>query len=207
MSEKVKFKSPRGTALYPCLNRSETYKGKETGKYTLKLILTGDALEQVKTQVDEFLLETYGPKKAKTAKTPFKLTKPKDGEEAQTYIKFSTNVKTKDGDVRTVPMFDAKGSPVKRKVNLGSGSVVKVNGTMASFDDEPGVAFYLDAVQVIKLVEYQSSGGFEAEDDEDGFSGDEFDAEDEAEGDDVDETDEAPAKSTKKATTQKKRDF
>lgn len=206
MSEKVKFKSPRGTALYPCLNRSETYQGKPTGKYTLKLILTGDALKAVQTQVEEFLLETYGPKKAKLAASPFKLTKPKDGEEAQTYIKFSTNCKTKDGDDRTVPLFDSKGNAVKRKVSLGSGSVIKVNGTMTSFDEKPGVAFYLDAVQILKLVEYQSSGGFEA-DEEGEFEGDEFDADDTAEDATDEETADDEKTSATKKSSAKKRDF
>jgi hypothetical protein len=33
------FQSPIGIAYFPSLNRTETYKGKETGNYSLKLIL------------------------------------------------------------------------------------------------------------------------------------------------------------------------
>jgi hypothetical protein len=168
------FQSPIGTAHWPSLNRTETYKGKDTGNYTLKLILEGAALEQVKAEVDEFLVDTYGPKKAKTAASPFKLTKPKEGsgDKPETFITFRRKAVGLDGEPRHVALYDTKGNPVKRKVNLGSGSIVKVNGSMsAAFKDEPGVAFYMDSVQIIKLVEYPPPSPFRPVDDPDGFVG------------------------------------
>jgi hypothetical protein len=208
--DRKKFKSQRGVAHWPSLNRTESYKGKDTGNYTLKLILEGAALEATKAEVEEFLVDTYGPKKAKLAASPFKLTKPKEGsgDKPKTFITFRMKAVGKDGDPRNVALYDAKGNPVKRKVNLGSGSVVKVNGTMSAFKEDPGVAFYMNSVQIIKLVEYQSADGFDAVEDEDGWSGDEFDAEaTDEDADDSDGSAEDQVEAKKTTTTHKKRDF
>jgi hypothetical protein len=132
------FQCPIGTAHFPSLTKTETYKGKDTGNYTLKLKLSGEALAQVKAEVEEFLVDTYGPKKAKTVASPFKLTKPRDGGEPETFIVFRAKAVINDKE-RKVAIFDAKGKPVDREVNLGSDSVVKVNGYMSAFQDKPGV--------------------------------------------------------------------
>ena len=71
-----------------------------------------------------------------------------------------------DGKDRKIGIFDSKGNPVKRELSIGSGSIVKVNGPMVSLDDDPGVD--MDAIQVIKYVDIRP---FDAEDDEDGFMG------------------------------------
>jgi hypothetical protein len=163
MGERIKFKSPRGEIVEASLYRTETYKGKDTGNYVLKLVLTGDALEAVKAQVEEFLVDTYGPKKAKDAKRPFKTTK--DG--SKTFITFKAKAEI-DGKPRHIGIFDSKGAPVKRELNIGSGSIVKVAGTMASWAEEPGVSFYMDAVQVINLIEPPASP-FESDGSDGGF--------------------------------------
>jgi hypothetical protein len=117
-NERKAFQSPVGTAHWPSLNRTETYKGKDTGNYTLKLILEGDALEHAKAEVDEFLVDTYGSKKAKLARSTFKLTKPKEGssDSPKTFVTFRMKAVGKDGEPRHVALYDADGMPVKRKV-------------------------------------------------------------------------------------------
>jgi len=174
MSDAVKIITPRGTALFPCLLRSEVYQGKETGYLTCKIVFEGEALETIKAQVSEFLEETYGPKKAKTAKSPFRETK--DG---KVYILFKAKSKTKDGEPRVVPFVDAKAKPVQRKVLLGSGSTIKISGSMLpKGDGEPGVSFWMNNIQIIRLVEYKpGNNDFTPEEEEGGFDGDEFDAE------------------------------
>ncbi len=177
MAERVNFLSPKGEALYLTLNKTETYKGKDTGNYVVKLVLTGDALEQVKAQVEEFLVNIYGPKQAKIAKRPFKTTE--DG--SKTYITFKARAEI-NGKPRVIGIFDAKGVQVKHELNIGSGSIIKVNGTMSSWTEEPGVSFYMSAIQVIKYVETPPVGGFDADDTEGGFEGDVFDTQEPAEG-------------------------
>lgn len=174
MSDTTKIKTPRGEAYFPCLNRTNTFNGKDTGKYTCKIILTGEHLEEMKKIINDALEEAYGPKKAAAVwasdKPPIRT---KDG---KSYVNFSTNAITKDGRPRKVAIFDAKGRPVERELDIGSGSIIKIDGAISVFPPkDPGVAFYLNAVQVIKLVEYKPGASFDAEDDDDAFDADEFD--------------------------------
>ncbi|WP_427975640.1 hypothetical protein [Acidocella sp.] len=130
----------------------------------------------MKEKINDALVDAYGPKKAAKVweeKKPIKTTK--DGEKS--FIKFSANSTTKDGKPRVVALFDSKGNPVKREVNLGSGSIIRVNCSITLFPaDDPGVGFYMNSVQIIKYVEYVPGGGFEADDEDgDGFVADEFD--------------------------------
>jgi len=165
MGERTKFKSPRGEIVEASLYKTERLVGFDTGSYLVRLALAGDALETVKARVEEFLVDTYGPKKAKHAKRPFKTTK--DG--SKTFITFRAKAVI-DGRPRHLGIFDSKGVPVKRELNIGSGSIVRVAGTMASWAEEPGVSFYMDAVQVINLIEPPASP-FESDGSDGGFVG------------------------------------
>jgi hypothetical protein len=163
MGERIEFKSPRGEALYPSLNKTEIFKGKDTGRYVMRLVLAGDALETVKAQVEEFLTNVYGARKARYAKRPFKTTK--DGD--KTFITFRAKAVI-DGRPRHLDVYDSNGDLVKRELNIGSGSIVRVSGSMSSWIEEPGVSFYMDAVQVINLIE-PPEGPFEADGSDGGF--------------------------------------
>lgn len=171
MSERSSITTPRGTAHWPVLGRTETFQGKDTGKYVVKIIFTGPELVEMQQTVSDFLVEAYGPKKAATVPSPFKVTK-----EGETYLRFSAQAVIRDRP-RVVALFNAKGAPVAQSYadKLGSGSTIRVKGSMVTFDDKPGVAFYMDSVMIIKLVEFTQGGGFAAEDDADGWTGDEFD--------------------------------
>jgi hypothetical protein len=66
------------------------------------------------------------------------------------YVTFKTGAKFRPG------VFDRKGSPVPESVLIGNGSKVRVNYTPAEYEGfGGGVALYLNAVQVVELVEYQ----------------------------------------------------
>lgn len=174
MSDNIKITTPRGEAFYPCLNRTNTWKGVDSGKYTCKIVFSGEQLEEMKKLINDALEEAYGPKKAAAVwasdKPPIKT---KDG---KSFVTFATKAITPDGKPRKVAIFDAKGRMVEREINVGSGSIIKIQGSMSIFaPKDPGVTFYLNAVQVIKLVEYKGGASFEAEDDDDAFDADEFD--------------------------------
>ena len=179
MSDNIKITTPRGEAFYPCLNRTNTWKGQDTGKYTCKIVFTGEALEKMKKLINDALVEAYGPKRAAAVwaseKPPIRT---KDG---KSFVNFSTKATSQDGKPRKVAICDSKGRLVERELNVGSGSIIKIQGSMSIFaPKDPGVAFYLNAVQVIKLVEYKGGASFEAEDDADAFDADEFDSPHEA---------------------------
>lgn len=174
MSDNIKIKTPRGEAWYPCLNRTNTWKGADTGKYTCKIVFTGESLEEMKNIINDALVEAYGPKKAAAVWTSDKPPiRTKDG---KSYVNFSTKATAQDGSPRKVAIWDAKGRSVERELNIGSGSTIKIAGSMSLFPaKDPGVAFYLNAVQVIKLVQFTGGASFEAEEDPDAFDADEFD--------------------------------
>lgn len=87
------------------------------------------------------------------------------------------NGNTKD---RKVPLFDCMGKPVEIESELGFGSVVKVNFSAVPYfvqaTGKGGVSLYLNALQILKLVEFGKRSaadyGFSEEDIEDGFSAD-----------------------------------
>lgn len=82
-------------------------------------------------------------------------------------FKFKTKatITTKAGDTikKTVPVFDAKGNPVD--VPIGNGSIVRVAFQVIPYwksSTNAGLTLYLDAVQVIKLIEYNCGGSFDS---------------------------------------------
>lgn len=78
-----------------------------------------------------------------------------------------------EGWTQRPPLFDAKGSPLDpAKVRVGAGSLLKVSFEVLPFTSPQvgaGVSLRMRAVQVLKLVEFQTgtakSHGFEAVDD------------------------------------------
>ena len=126
-----------------------------------------------------------------------------DGEETGRILitfKQRATIFPKNGDPfdKKIGLFDSKGKAITAKLNIGSGSVVKVSFEAAPYfmasTKDVGVSFArMAGVQLIKYVEYTGSGpsaegmGFEADDSEDGFDGSEFssdDLDDEPEGED-----------------------
>lgn len=106
-----------------------------------------------------------------------------------------TNKKTGKVVKMDIPIFNAKTERIKGKTGFARGSQVKLRVTVAPFSmisdaDKAGVTFYLDAVQLLKLVEYQGGGsdGFDEEDGYDGQGGEasEWDNDNLADAEDVD---------------------
>jgi hypothetical protein len=124
-------------------------------------------------KIREKFVEEFGNKKIAKAIFPFK-----EDEEGNTILSFKSKKPPK--------LFNSKGQPIKNTEDLkiGGGSVVKVNASINPYDKgiNTGVALYLNAVQIIELVEFGNKSMFD--DEGDGFSA-------------VDDEDEAP---TKKAT-------
>lgn len=84
--------------------------------------------------------------------------------------------KTQEVKKRKLPIFNAKGDALTKPPQIGGGSEVKLALSAKAYynatNGEVGVTFYLDSVQLLKLVEFQGrdagSYGFEKEDGYDG---------------------------------------
>ena len=169
---KANLKSPKGIASYPHLNKAD-FKFDEDGVFKTNLIVPKD--DETKAFIDaikEVAVEAFG-KKASSAHMPFE-----DHAEDDTkmVLKFSTKYEPK--------LHSASGSPVSRRglPLIGSGSTMRIMTTADSWDGnggKSGIKLYLNAAQIIDLVEYGAAdfdaeeGGWEPEmadgDDSNGF--------------------------------------
>jgi len=167
----------RGLARFLTLGKSETYQGKPTGKQVASIILKGEALDEANRIVDSFIEDNFTPKEIKAGvNRPFKT----DNKTGDVYLKAAAYLETQDGDPITVPVANAKGKVVENPPQIGNGSVIRLRVVLrkTEFQGKSYINVGLRAVQVIKLVKYEG-GGFAADedaDDEDAFTGDEFDS-------------------------------
>lgn len=147
MSNYVKMVSPKGSAFYPKINRPD----QKYNNYQASIILSKDDGEELLEKLKEVFVDECGPKKLDKATFPIK--KQEDG----TYL-FKSTSKQKP------KIFDSKGKPVLNsdELNIGGGTVMKVSFSATVKQDRTGVTAYLNAVQIIDLVEYVGSA-FEAE--------------------------------------------
>jgi hypothetical protein len=166
MSNLNKFVTPKGVAQYPWLTKPDT-KFSEEGVFKVSLAIPeGEAKGFAKACQDAFVAE-YGQQKLAKAHMPFK----KD-ENGNIVFSFKSKLKPR--------LYDAAGKPIKEDVSVGGGSTIKVSGAFGPYNKgaNTGVALYLNAVQIIDLVEFSSSpfgaeeGGFVAAAQEDDFSAD-----------------------------------
>lgn len=193
--------SPKGKALYPKLWVPDRFDEKSEAYYkinvqfnredTLALLkLAQKELEKGKN-ADQF----RGKKWAKEPNMPYK--EDDNGDVTFTFHTKAeiTNKKTGETTVKPpVTVFDAKNQPYKGK--FGSGSTVRIAFSPTAYNSSikvNGVGFYLDAVQLLDLVEFggakeASFYGFET--DEEGFVADTSGFEDPTDSlDEVDESD------------------
>ena len=153
----VSIVSPKGLASYPFINKP-SFKFKEEGEYSVKLVLNKEEGTKFADQVKTILRSAYKDQcallkkdKLKMAEFPWK----EDGENMVFAFKARATYTTKEGVVyeSKVALFDTKGNPVTELV--GSNSVLR-----CACDVYPwyvpsmgmGVSLKLKAVQVVELV-------------------------------------------------------
>lgn len=161
MSEKkVHFTTPVGEARWAHLVKPRAFQegGKDQGapKFSIEVYFKPDAPEW-----KEFLAKLKNGVGNK--KLPIKWeTDEADQKTGLAYASFKTGEKFRPH------MFDRYGKKMEENILLGNGSKVRVNfGPNEYTGFGGGVNFYLNAVQVVDLIEYQSKDakgyGFEAE--------------------------------------------
>lgn len=162
--------TPRGLARFLCLDNEEVINNKRTGKKSASIVLSDENLKAMAAVVEDFKDENLSAAQVKRFRSPFAT---KDG---QTWIKAKTRAFNEDGTDKVVPIFDAKGNPVKGRIKVGNGSAIRLNVTMNPYDmttadgqKMAGITFYLNSVQVIRLVKFQSGFDDESEGEEGTF--------------------------------------
>ena len=157
------YTTPKGTASWAKLTVQEEWQGKPTGKYSMRVDYSK---EDTDTLLEACEQEYERLKKAGVFKDfkPGRNTVPNFGEKEDAngniFFKFTTkaefkNAKTDEVMKRIVPVFDAHLKPVEGLI--GNGSQVKVRILMVpKMQDSKnyGLALWMEAVQVLSLVEY-----------------------------------------------------
>jgi hypothetical protein len=185
--QRKRFASPKGIAKYPWLNTPSTAFNKNEYKTGLLLKAGEETTEKFLEFLNGLVNESYAEAvenlkkegKAAAAKQvqkryPYKEELDKETGEETGFIElnFTTQAVSKEGKPRKVRLFDAKGESINPDdVKIAGGSVIKVNFTPSNYymaaSREAGVKLYLNAVQVIDLVEFgggtASDFGFEEE--------------------------------------------
>lgn len=195
----VRYTAPKGYALWPYLTKPDDRPIKDKPqKPAFKVNLAYDKNDadwlKLKATLDGLVDEAFtkaveeNPKKKKliTRQFPYSDELDEEGEETgRIIVKFkqSAQIKKKNGQVInvTIPLFDAKGTPMKAGTQVYSGSILKVSFTTRPYlvdsTNGAGVSLDLNAVQVLKLVSstqrdagaygFGAEEGYEADDEED----------------------------------------
>lgn len=169
----VSIVTPVGVARFPRLTKPDT-KFKKDGEYSVGLVLSPEEAAPLIKAIDaaddawfqECLSEATTPKAKKALKRlhkPYADETDAEGEETGNIVFKASrpaSFKKDDGTVLnfTVALFDSKGKPLPKSVDIWGGSKVKLNVELNPYNTQlagVGVSLRLKAVQVIDLV----SGG------------------------------------------------
>lgn len=193
----TKVKTPKGELQW--VNITGEGKANLSGKKQYVASVAFDpedaAWKKLMDQVEAFWQENR-PKKIKTPKSngfyPEMVATDETDEDGEVIKKetgrmllaFKTSTTWPDGKPTIVKTYNAKAKEVQLgDTKIGNGSMGSIAGSFDIYVNtapgsgavvDAGVTFYLNAIQISKLVEFTEDAGFEAdEDEEDGWTGDE----------------------------------
>ncbi len=158
--------TPKGEAMYPYLRTTEQFQGVDTGKYSIQLKMSEEDTQKFMERLEKEWEAAKNSPDFKD-KRPKKGTVPNLGwrEDKNGDVIFkaktSATIKSKTGEVfnKTVPIFDAKGKPIKG--DIGYGSIVKLSISLSPYfvsGTNYGLALYLNGVQVLVMKEKGAYG-------------------------------------------------
>jgi len=181
--------TPVAPCMYPFLKKPDT-RWKKDGEYRVALVFDqNDAfVEKVEAKAKkefEKAKDNMKPAQAKKLEyvSPVKEDEDEDGNPTgNVRLNFKSNAQyTKDDTVYQIHMklFDAQGKPIVKVPNIGNGSKLAISfnpvGTIVKGDFY--LSLWMNAVQLVELVEFnpdgssygfgKEDGGYEAEDGED----------------------------------------
>jgi len=134
--------------------------------------------QRITAEVDAFW-EANKPKGSKKAKsTGIRIEEDKEGNPTgNILVNFWTGTSFPDGKAKVIKTMNSRGAEVSLgDKKIGNGSRGAISGVMDIYVNGPnkGVTLYLNAIQITKFVEYAADAGFEAQEDEGGFTGEDL---------------------------------
>lgn len=151
----------KGKAIYPHLRTPDTFEGNDLG-FTIRLMPSVEDAQKfeefLRAELDKAAsLPEFAGKKLNDRNALIGMGETQEGD---TVFKFKTKstYKTKSGDImnRVIPIYDSQGKPLPKNVDVGHGSIVKVAFSIHPYYKTKtikGLTLYLNAVQVLELVE------------------------------------------------------
>jgi hypothetical protein len=167
MTNKVTATLPKGTLVFPKLNKPDDFKGKRSFKTRIKFD------DENHRKVDAWLKKVAKQLGHPDTKLPWYKDK-KTGE---------LTLKVASGEKYPPALLDAKGKEIPRaKVEVGGGTLAKVDVNASYYEGfGGGINLYMNFVQIIELKKrgfnVQEEEGFSYEDEGGDEGGDEGDAE------------------------------
>ena len=169
-TKKETMTTPKGTAVYPYLNDPDR-KFNADGVYSVALRMEADHASAFMTSLDSLheqhiatTMEDQGKKELKIAPLPMKKVEHDGKETGEVEFRFKLNAKGKSQGKewqQRPTVFDSKGHKIDTdKVKIGSGSTIKVGFEVVPYYTATigcGLSLRMKAVQVIDLVEYDST--------------------------------------------------
>ena len=158
-----KITTPKGLVRFPHLVKPEMYDGSEVG-YTIILEFNKEDTDKMMKFLEDELEAAKNSPEFKGKKWTGARLGNKEDRNGNTIFKFknSTMIRGRDGSMtpRVIPVFDADGRPFV-PTTMGNDSVAKVSFSVNPYwksSTNCGLSLYLQAVQVLKLVEYSAQG-------------------------------------------------
>jgi hypothetical protein len=155
MTKKINATLPKGTLVFPKLNKPDDFKGKRSYKARIKFD------DETHRKVDAWLKKAARDLGHPDTKLPWYKDK-KTGE---------LTLKVSSGEKYPPALLDAKGKEIPRaKVEVGGGTIAKVDVNASYYDGfGGGINLYMNFVQIIELTKrgfnVQEEEGFSYEDD------------------------------------------
>lgn len=151
----------KGKAIYPHLRTPDTFEGNDLG-FTIRLMPSVEDAQKfeefLRSELDKTAsLPEFAGKNLNDRNALIGMSETQEGD---TVFKFKTKstYKTKSGDImnRVIPIYDSQGKPLPKNVDVGHGSIVKVAFSIHPYYKTKtikGLTLYLNAVQVLEMVE------------------------------------------------------
>lgn len=187
-NELIKVVTPPGKLKYVNIygKGKENY-NKDGYEFVASIDLEGEAAQKViklinttlgEVDEDKLFIKSLGYRELLEDKEgvycPTKKTSKRDKTAKPTGIfrfAFSTKTTYKEGEAKKIAIYDSS-KPKPKKINLGdkkigNDSIGCISGAAGKWqrNDEVGVSLYLNAIQLVKFIEYEGDAGFEAHED------------------------------------------
>ncbi len=156
----VAFTTPKGTAMYPWLNKAD-YQYHSEGQYKVQLRVANDDAKPLMADIEATAKEAFGEADGKSARMPWK----KDAEAGEVIFSCKSKFKPKMVD-STGALIQAPGEPA-----IYGGSTLKLAGTMYPYNagGGKGISLQLAGVQIIDLSDGSGAATVSFEAEEGGF--------------------------------------